>query len=204
MESLIVPEVLESVSKQSLSNVEKYDDIRTKLKEKSDNVTKELIDADRFTDQQNVVDNKLKALEPMLENIRNTKKDPESITESLEEVREFIVIIEEVFEIIVVIEQILIVVKKRCEDHPKSTKELNEKDKEVADAKKKTEQLLAAVKAEENKLQQLQQQNKEVEKHIQDLNNWLPSVEGEIVKRTPVSANYNILKKQQEENQVYL
>lgn len=202
MEPILEPEVLEPVKKTCDDNVDKYNDVRSKLKEKDDDIFKELNDAEKFVDQQSVLDSKENQLEPLLEKIKNTKKDPDSVKEGLEDIREFVVIVEEIFEIIIILEEILLIVKPRCQLHPKTKKEVEDKEKQLADSKKKVENMLKAVRDEEKKLQALQQENKELDKHIQDLNKWLPSVEGEIVKQTPVSANYNILKKQQEDNQV--
>lgn len=202
MEPMVEPQILQPVSRLCTDNVDKFNKVRSKLKEKDGQVSKELVDAEKFADNQSVLDSKQKSLEPLLEKIKNTKKDPDSVKEGLEDIRDFVIIVEEILEIIIVLEEILVVVKPRCQSNPKVTKEVEDKEKQLADTKKKCEHMLNVVRGEEKKLQELQQQNKELDKHIQDLTKWLPSVEGEIVKRTPVSANYNILKKQQEENQV--
>ena len=60
------------------------------------------------------------------------------------------------------------------------------------------------VKDEEKKMLDQQQENQDLDKQINDILAWLPTVESAVVKKTPISANYDILKKQQEEHQVKL
>ena len=68
--------------------------------------------------------------------------------------------------------------------------------------KKNMEKALKEAQDAQNKMNELQQSNKELDQHIGDINRWLPQIESDLVKQTPVSANYDILKVQQDQIQV--
>ena len=58
------------------------------------------------------------------------------------------------------------------------------------------------VKEHEKKLLTMLTTQNEVGSLMQDTNKWLPRIEGEVVRQTPVSANGDILKQQQDDIQV--
>lgn len=190
------------MKKLTKTNADKYDSLRVKLKEKDVALTQELVDSERFVELIYSIEVKQTQVEVLFKEIKKAGKDPDSIDEALQKTKYVIVIIEEILEIIIVIEQIIVILKGRAKGHPPVLKEIDGKANQVNAAKKKANQTLKAVNDEQKKMLALQQNNKELDTHVQDINSWLPNVESEIVKRTPVSANYDILKKQQEENQV--
>jgi len=181
MEPIVTEEKLTPVAKDTDKKIEHFDDVKEKLKNLPTPVSKEIIEANKFNDQFVVMQGKSKSLDPIVAEIREAKKNPASINRALEKVLEVVMIVEEVFEIIEVLEEIIEVVKPRCES---------------------VNVILKLVKDEEKKIIEQQQDNQALDEQIKDLLKWLPTVEKELVKQTPVSANYDILKKQQEEHQV--
>jgi len=202
MEPIVTEEKLTPVAKDTDKKIEHFDDVKEKLKNLPTPVSKEIIEANKFNDQFVVMQGKSKSLDPIVAEIREAKKNPASINRALEKVLEVVMIVEEVFEIIEVLEEIIEVVKPRCESHPEKAKDVNDKEKEVEKHKKRVNVILKLVKDEEKKIIEQQQDNQALDEQIKDLLKWLPTVEKELVKQTPVSANYDILKKQQEEHQV--
>ena len=202
LEQSIPERQLAPLKKVTKTNCDKYDELRKNLKEKDVVLGQELVDSEKFVELFYSVEIKTKRVETLTQEIRKSGKDPESVDEALEKTKEVIILIEEIVEIIVIIEQVVLIIRSRCKAHPTVLKEIETKTTQITVIKNKLTQILKTVRDEEKKMLALQQNNKELEQHIQDINRWLPNIEGKIVKRTPVSANFDILKEQQEENQV--
>ena len=195
-------EQVKPVKEVTTEDAIKYEDIRNKLKEKDFIVTEEIIDSEKFVERYYTIQSKEKRVFLLLEEVKSCGKDTESIDEALTKTKEIFIIIEEVIELITIIEEILVIIKVRSKGFPVIVKTIDDKSKEMMTSKKNTEKALKEAQDAQNKMNALQQSNKELDQHIGDINRWLPQTESDIVKQTPVSANYDILKVQQDQIQV--
>lgn len=192
------------LKKNTNTNAAKYDDVRNKLKEKDGVLTQEIIDSERFVEVYYSVEMKYEMIEVLLKDIKKCSQDPDLLDEGLLKTKEIIIYVEEIFEFIIIIEEVLIIIRSYCKGHPPILKQIDTKASTVTNIKKKALTAKKVAQDTQKKMNDMQQSNKEVDQHILDLNDWLPSMESDLVKETPVSANYNILKNQQEKNQVSL
>lgn len=199
---IIEDEQVKPVKEVTTEDAIKYEYNRNKLKEKDFIVTEEIIDSEKFVETYYTVQSKEKRLFILLEEIKSCGKDTESIDEALTKTKEIFIIIEEVIELVTVIEEILVIIKVRSKGFPVIVKTIDDKSKEMMTSKKNMEKALKEAQDAQNKMNALQQNNKELDQHIGDINRWLPQIESDLVKQTPVSANYDILKVQQDQIQV--
>lgn len=202
MKPIVTPEELAPVDEKTDEKVKHFSDVKEKLKDLQTPLAKDINRAEKFNTQMVTAQGKSKALDDVVAEIRGVKKDPASITRCLGKVTEVVLIIEEIEEYIVVLEEIIIEVRPGCQSYPEKNKEVDRKDEEVQKLKKRLVIILKLVKDEEKKMLDQQQENQDLDKQINDILAWLPTVESAVVKNTPISANYDILKKQQEEHQV--
>lgn len=202
MEPIVDPEELSPVSATTDEKVKHFSDVKDKLKDVVTPLTKDINRAEKFNTELVIVQGKSDALDEVVTVVRGVKKDPASIYRCLGKVTQVILIIEEIEEYIVVLEEIIEEVRPGCESYPVKKKQVDDKEKEVEKYKKRLVVILKLVKDEEKKMLDQQRENQDLDKQIKDILSWLPTVESAVVKNTPVSANYDILKKQQEEHQV--
>ena len=195
-------EQVKPVKEVTTEDAVKYEDIRNKLKEKDFIVTEEIIDSEKFIERYYTIQSKEKRVFILLEEVKSCGKDTLSIDEALTKTKEIFIIIEEVIELITIIEEILVIIKVRSKGFPVIVKSIDDKSKEMVAGKKNMEKALKEAQDAQNKMNELQQSNKELDHHIGDINRLLPQIESDLVKQTPVSANYDILKVQQDQIQV--
>ena len=202
MKPIVTPEELAPVTESTDDKVKLFTDVKDKLKNVQTPLAKDINRAEKFNTQLVTVQGKSDALDDVVSEIRGVKKDPASITRCLGKVTEIVLVIEEIEEYIVVLEEIIVEVRPSCESYPEKNKEVDRKEEEVKKCKKRLVIILKLVKDEEKKMLDQQQQNQDLDKQINNILAWLPTVENAVVKNTPISANYDILKKQQDEHQV--
>ena len=188
--------------KLAMTNVGKYNDLRVKLKETDHILTQEIADSEKFIELVSVLEVRARKADSMLKDVKALGKNPDSLESALDKVKEIVMIIEEIYEIVPAIEKITVLLNNRCKNDSKALKAIDTKTSEVKATKKKMDSLLKATKDEEDKILKFQQNSKDLEDHLQDISQWLPSVEAEIVKTTPLSALWVILKKQYDETAV--
>lgn len=204
MKPIVTEEELAPVDEKTDEKIKHFTDIKEKVKDLQTPLAKDINRAEKFNTHLVTAQGKSNALDDVVEEIRGVKKDPASITRCLGKVTEVVLIIEEIEEYIVVLEEIIVEVRPGVQSYPEKNKEVDHKDEEVQKLKKRLVSLLKMVKDEEKKMLDQQQENQDLDKQINDILAWLPTVESAVVKKTPISANYDILKKQQEEHQVKL
>lgn len=199
---IVGDEQVKPVKEVTAEDAVKYEDIRSKLKEKDFIVTEEIMDSEKFIERYYTIQSKEKRVFILLEEVKSCGKDTLSIDEALAKTKEIFIIIEEVIELITIIEEILVIIKVRNKGFPVIVKSIDDKSKEMVAGKKNMEKALKEAQDAQKKMNELQQSNKELDQHIGDINRWLPQIESDLVKQTPVSANYDILKVQQDQIQV--
>lgn len=199
---IVGDEQVKPVKEVTAEDAVKYEDIRSKLKEKDFIVTEEIMDSEKFIERYYTIQSKEKRVFILLEEVKSCGKHTLSIDEALTKTKEIFIIIEEVIELITIIEEILVIIKVRSKGFPVIVKSVDDKSKEMVAGKKNMEKALKEAQDAQKKMNELQQSNKELDQHIGDINRWLPQIESDLVKQTPVSANYDILKVQQDQIQV--
>ena len=102
-------------------------------------------------------------------------------------------------EIIEIVEKIVVVIKSRAKGSPATIKEIESKDAQFKTLKKRVHQATNALKDEQRKRENALLSLMEPEKVFAEILSWLPEQESFMVKQTPVSASYPVLKKQQQD-----
>ena len=180
-------------------NMNKYKLIRTDLKEREGTLKQEILDSEKVVELVDSIQRKEKQVELSMEHIKCAENDPHAVNEALKHAKTVIVLIEEIIEIIIIVEEILVIITKRCQKYPTILQVIESKSTLIFTSKTKVTTIKSQVKEEQKRMLDMQQKSKTLNQQIQLTSDWLPSVESRIIKFTPVSANYDILKSQEEE-----
>ena len=113
-------------------------------------------------------------------------------------------LITEIITIIEIIETVIIVIKKNCKDSPAVLKAIESKDGQLKTLKKRTIKTEEATKEKQKKSEMQLEKSEGVKDLIGSVLNWLPKQEAQILRQTPVSADYHVLKTQQSEQAVHI
>ena len=101
-----------------------------------------------------------------------------------------------------IIEKIIIVIKKKHKDSPAVLKSLASKENQLKTVKKKTSQNAEKVKEKQKKLETELGKSEDADKRLSHAVEWLPKMEASVLTQGPISADYQILHRQQLEQVV--
>ncbi len=106
------------------------------------------------------------------------------------------VIIIEITEIIEVIEKVIIRIKDHSKRSQKISKECQKKTLHFKAFRTKLEKTRVEIIKEESNIMKFLITHRKYDDSMEEISRWLPEVEAVVVRQTPVSANYLILKQQ--------
>ena len=116
--------------------------------------------------------------------------------------QEILVVITEIITIIEIIETVIIVIKKNCKDSPSVLKAIESKDGQLKTLKKQAHKTEETTKEKQKKSENQLEKAEGVQDLIGSVLSWLPSLEAQVLRQTPVSADYHVLRTQQSEQAV--
>lgn len=111
-------------------------------------------------------------------------------------------LITEIITIIEIIEIVIIVIKKNCKDSPSVLKTIESKDGQLKTLKKRAHKTEEITKEKQKKSEMQLEKSEGVKELIGSVLNWLPKHEAQVLRQTPVSADYHILRTQKSEQAV--
>ncbi len=108
-----------------------------------------------------------------------------------------LIIITEIITIIEIIE-ITITAKKHSKEPSSVMKDIEAKETQIKSFKKRTNKVSEKAKSKQKNLD-ARAQKESLEELISSVSNWLPVVEASVLRQTPVSVDFNVLKPQHTE-----
>ena len=113
-------------------------------------------------------------------------------------------LITEIITIIEIIETVIIVIKKNCKDSPSVLKIIESQDGQLKTLKKRAHKTEETTKEKQKKSEIQLEKAEGVQDLIGSVLSWLPKLEAQVLRQTPVSADYRVLRTQQSEQAVVI
>lgn len=108
----------------------------------------------------------------------------------------------EVIDILEVCQTVVIRIRNNASKKSPVLKECSKKEKQLKSVKSTVEQMRKMLSSEQMKFQQVILENRKFEDTLEDMEMRIPEIEAAIIRQTPVSANYLILKQQKISHEV--
>eukprot|EP00794_Sanderia_malayensis_P006649 gene6649-7395_t len=195
MERYVPDKSSQPLKKLARNNADKYSDVRRKLKEKEIAIERDLTEAEKFYTSFVTVEERVKKVEHLTSEVNDDAANPDEIKKQLDTVKEVLIIITEIITIIEVIE-ITISIKKKGKEPSSVMKELESKGAQIQSLKKRTDKVSEKAKDKQNNLV-TRLEKESPDDLLSNTSIWLPLVEASVLRQTPVSADFHVLKSQE-------
>jgi chromosome segregation ATPase len=201
LERRVPDERIEPLRRVTQEVIERYEAAHRSVSEHRVQITEEIGDAENFVQLFQKIESRMTRVKTIMTELKTINDDPEDV---LEKVNTVVVLIEEIVEYIEIIEEVVVRIRRNAQGYEEIVTTIERSLTVVQTCKTQVQTTRQEVKTVEKQMIEQQTEKKQLTTMMDDIFKWFPTVEGEIVRFPPVSANHAILKKQQEHLQVII